>query len=282
MAEPPSPTPPSPPRDFDSLRAILIDRRKDLPKRLTQVAAFAVDNPDEIAFGTVAAIATQAAVQPSTLVRFAQALGYAGFSDMQKVFRSRLRDGVADYRERLDALKARDADAGPLGLLDGFAEAAAFSLDRLRQVVDPDALDRVVELLVGAETIYLLGQRRSYPIAAYLAYAFAKIGVRAVLVDNVGSMATEILRFAGGKDAVLAVSFTPYAPVTVDLARDLAARKVPIAAITDSAFSPLTQVSTAWVEIVEADFGGFRSVAATFVLALTIAVAVGERRRAEG
>lgn len=282
MAEPPSPTPPAPPRDFDSLRAILIDRRKDLPKRLTQVAAFAVDNPDEIAFGTVAAIATQANVQPSTLVRFAQALGYAGFSDMQKVFRSRLRDGVADYRERLDALKARDADAGPLGLLDGFAEAAAFSLDRLRQVVDPDALDRVVGLLERAETIYLLGQRRSYPIAAYLAYAFAKIGVRAVLVDNVGSMATEILRFAGAADAVLAVSFTPYAPVTVDLARDLAARKVPIAAITDSAFSPLTQVSTAWVEIVEADFGGFRSVAATFVLALTIAVAVGERRRAEG
>ncbi len=276
------PTPPSPPRDFDSLRTVLIDRRDELPKRLTQVAAFAVDNPDEIAFGTVAAIAAQASVQPSTLVRFAQALGYAGFSDMQKVFRSRLREGVADYRERLDALKAREADSGAHGLLDGFAEAAVFSLARLRQGLDPEALDRVVDLLVDAETIYILGQRRSFPIAAYLVYAFAKIGVRAVLVDNVGSMANEILRFAGPRDAALAVSFTPYAPVTVDLARDLSSRKVPIAAVTDSAFSPLTQISTAWVEIVEADFGGFRSVAATFVLAITIAVAVGERRGSAG
>jgi DNA-binding MurR/RpiR family transcriptional regulator len=55
---------------------------------------------------------------------------------------------------------------------------------------------------------------------------------------------------------------------------------VPIVSITDSAFSPLTQTSTAWVEIVEADFGGFRSVAGTFAFAIALAVAVGERRSA--
>ena len=132
------------PRDFDSLRAELIERRPTLPKRLTQVAAYAIDHPDEIAFGTVASIAAQADVQPSTLVRFAQALGYAGFSEMQKVFRSRLRDGIADYRERLDALKAREADAGSVGLLEGFCEAAFFSLTRLRSQIDAQQLDRAV------------------------------------------------------------------------------------------------------------------------------------------
>jgi len=270
----------TPPRDFETLRAALIERRDALPKRLTQVAAFAIDNPDDIAFGTVAAIAAEAQVQPSTLVRFAQALGYAGFSDMQKVFRSRLREGVVDYRERLDALKSREEASGPAGLVEGFAEAAAFSLTRLRQSLDPAALERIVDILVGAETIYVIGQRRAFPVASYLAYALSKIGVRNILVDNVASMAPETLRFATAADALLAVSFTPYAPVTVELARDLAAQKVPIAAITDSAFSPLTQVSSAWVEIVEADFGGFRSVAGTFVLAIALAVAVGERRRA--
>jgi DNA-binding MurR/RpiR family transcriptional regulator len=270
--------PASAPRDFDSLRAELIERRQSLPKRLTQVAAFAIDHPDEIAFGTVATIAEQADVQPSTLVRFAQALGYGGFSEMQKVFRSRLREGVADYRERLDALKTRDADAGPMGLLDGFCEAAFYSLTRLRSQMDGQQLDRAVAALVSAETIYLVGQRRSFPVTAYLAYAFSKIGIRNVLVDNVASMAPEMLRFATPRDAVVAVSFTPYSSVTVDLASDLAAQKVPIVSITDSAFSPLTQCSTAWVEIVEADFGGFRSVAGTFALAIALAVAVGERR----
>jgi DNA-binding MurR/RpiR family transcriptional regulator len=268
------------PRDFDALRAELIERRTSLPKRLTQVAAFAIDNPDEIAFGTVASIAQLADVQPSTLVRFAQALGYGGFSDMQKVFRSRLREGVTDYRDRLNALRARDDVDSAAGLLAGFCEAASFSLTRLRQQVDAATLDRMVDVLAGAETIYLIGQRRSFPVAAYLAYALSKIGVRNVLVDNIASMGTEALRFAGAQDAAVCISFTPYAPVTLDLASQLAEQKVPIVSITDSAFSPLTPSSAAWVEVVEADFGGFRSVAGTFVLAIALAVALGERRGA--
>ena len=47
----------SPPKDFDALRAAILDRRGSLPKRLTQVAAYALDNPDEIAFRTAASIA---------------------------------------------------------------------------------------------------------------------------------------------------------------------------------------------------------------------------------
>lgn len=270
----------SAPRDFETLKADLIERRASLPKRLTQVAAFALDHPDEIAFGTVASIAHQADVQPSTLVRFAQALGYAGFSEMQKVFRSRLRDGVADYRDRLDALKVREADHGAIGLLEGFCEAAFYSLTRLKAQVDGRTFDRILDALVPAETIYLIGQRRSFPVTAYLAYALSKIGIRNVLIDNVASMAPETLRFASERDAAIAVSFTPYSSVTVELANDLSARGVPLVAITDSAFSPLTQASTAWVEIVEADFGGFRSVAGTYAFAIALSVALGERRSA--
>lgn len=271
-----------PPRDFDTLRADLLNRRASLPKRLTQVAAYAIDNPDEIAFGTVASIAVQAGVQPSTLVRFAQALGFAGFSDMQKVFRSRLRDGVTDYRERLSALRARDSDGGAEGLLAGFCEAAAFSLARIRQQVDGPAMTRCLDILAGAETVYLVGNRRSFPVASYLSYAFTKIGIRNTLVDGVAGMAAEAIRFAGPDDAALCVSFTPYSPATLDLAGQFVAQKVPVVSVTDSAFSPLTQSSSAWIEIVEADFGGFRSVAGTFVVAIALAVALGERRGLAG
>ena len=87
---------PTPPQDFDALRARLIADGDNLPKRLRQAAAYAIDHPDEIAFGSAASIAARAHIQPSTLVRFAQALGYAGFSDLQRVFRSRLR-GLVTY-----------------------------------------------------------------------------------------------------------------------------------------------------------------------------------------
>ena len=55
------------PRDFDSLRAFMVERKSDMPKRLAQVAAYSLDNPDEIAFGTAASIAASAGVQPSDL-----------------------------------------------------------------------------------------------------------------------------------------------------------------------------------------------------------------------
>ena len=69
---------PQVPQDFDALRTAILERKGELPKRLTQVAAYALDHPDEIAFGTAASIAISAAVQPSTLVRFAQHFGFDG------------------------------------------------------------------------------------------------------------------------------------------------------------------------------------------------------------
>ena len=73
----------TPPRDFESLKAMRLGNHDSLPPRLVQLAAFALENPDEIALGTAASIAAQAAVQPSTLIRFAKRLGYSGFSDLQ-------------------------------------------------------------------------------------------------------------------------------------------------------------------------------------------------------
>ena len=61
----------NPPREFNELRDLIIEKRDKLPKRLAQVAAYAVEYPADIAFGTVGSISEQAAVQPSTLVRFA-------------------------------------------------------------------------------------------------------------------------------------------------------------------------------------------------------------------
>ena len=53
---------------------------------------------------------------------------------------------------------------------------------------------------------------------------------------------------------------------------------MPVIAITDSPFSPLAQVAGLWIEISEANFEGFRSMAATLTLAMTLTVAIAERR----
>ncbi len=133
-------------------------------------------------------------------------------------------------------------------------------------------------MLSRAQTIYLVGLRRSFPIASYMSYAFGKLGVRAILIDAVGGMAAEQISFATQRDVILAISFTPSASETVSLAQSASARQVPLVSITDSPFSPLAQIADLWLEVVEANFEGFRSMSAALVLAMTLTVAVAERR----
>ena len=271
-----------PPRDFATLRALIIDRAPDLPRRLTQVASYAIENPDEMAFGTVASIAQLADVQPSTLVRFAQSLGYPGFGELQDVFRSRMRERVLNYEERIDQLREHARAAGKAGsIFAGFADASEKSIANLREKLDSKLLEEAVEVLARAETIYLIGLRRSFPISSYMTYAFGKLGVRNRLVDGIGGLAAEETSFASPRDAVLAISFTPYASETVALTQGLGTRKLPIVAITDSPFSPLVPLARPWLEVQEANFEGFRSMAATLSLAMTLTVAVAERRSAK-
>jgi DNA-binding MurR/RpiR family transcriptional regulator len=267
------------PQDFEALKRRLIDIKPALPKRLRQAAVFALDHPDEVALGTASSVAERAQVQASTLVRFAQALGFAGFSDLQGVFRTHLRNRWPDYSERLRALNEGPVDNGdPFRLLFGFADSAAASIDRLRSAVHREELDSAIAILAGARTIYLAGQRRSFCVSHYLAYALAQLGVGAALIDNVGGLGPEQLAGADQDDALIAISFSPYSPLTLAQASAARDRKTQIVVITDSALSPLAGMADARFEIAESDFGSFRSLAATFCLAMTLAVAVAEKR----
>lgn len=267
------------PENYEALRALLLSRHEALPKRLKQLAAFALEHPEEVAFGTAAGIAEHAGVQPSTLVRFAKSLGYDGFSHLQQIFRDRLRERFPDYRERLQVLRDLEGDhVHAVSLLEGFANAAAISLEKMRDSVRPEELSRAIETLAKADTVYLLGARRVFPIAAYCAYAFGKLGVRAILIDHVAQLGPEQLSTATERDAVLAISFTPYAPITADLAAAATRGNIPVVAITDSAFSPLVTSADVWLEVAEADFGAFRSLSASFALAMALAVGTAEKR----
>ncbi|MCX7306097.1 MAG: MurR/RpiR family transcriptional regulator [Hyphomicrobiales bacterium] len=267
------------PKDFAALRAAIAQRAEQLPKRLMQIAGYALENPDEIAFGTVASIAASADVQPSALVRFARALGYQGFTDLQDVFRSRLRDRVLNYDERLAKLRDHGVATSQSGLvLDGFLEASERSIAKFREKVDHEAIDNAVTILAAAHTIYLIGLRRSFPIASYMSYAMGKLGVRNILVDAVAGMGAEQASFMTAVDAALAISFAPYASQTVALTDAAKSRGARIVTITDSVFSPLASPADALIEVSEADFEGFRSMATTMAVAMTLCVAVAARR----
>lgn len=268
------------PTDFESLRLAILEQRNTLPKRLMQVAAYALEQPDDVAFGTTASIAAAAQVQPSTLVRFAQHFGLDGFSGLQQIFQARLRGRNASYEDRLRQLESGGAVETESGtILKGFVGAAHQSLEALSAAIEPGKLERAVDMLARAETIYLIARRRSFPIVTSMAYAMGKLKIRCLVVSSATGNDDDLLGLADNRDAAFAVSFAPYAPESAAQVQALAERGIPVVALTDSALSPLASLADVWFELVEADHAGFRSLSASLAFTMALTVSVAERRR---
>jgi DNA-binding MurR/RpiR family transcriptional regulator len=267
------------PRDFDALRGAVIGRRDALPKRLAQVADYALQHPDEIAFGTTASIAEASGVQPSTLVRFAHQFGFTGFSDMQSIFRERLKNRSVSYQARIAALRGAAGGSPELAILNGFLEAASQSISKLPQRLDLKHFRAASKLLAGADTIYLIARRRSFPLVSYMAYGFGKLGIKARLLGSSVGIDDEVVAYATPKDAAIAISFNPYAPETVRQTRAMTSLGVPVIAITDSSFSAVAEHAVHWFEIAEDDFAGFRSLSASMAFCMALTVAVADARK---
>ena len=265
-----------PKQTFDELKRDISSAHPKLSKRLRQIAEFAVAEPDHMALETVAAIAARADVQPSSLIRFAKHFGYDGFSDMQRVFRSRLIDRASNYNQRIrQSETGASGYAGAAAILERFIEADVAAIRGLKSEIDGGALERGVRLLADAEIIGVAAQRRSFPIAVYLAYALSHLGRRAHLIDGVGGMGHEQLRLMTPRDLLLAVSFKPYAPETIEIVEQAATRSVSVLAITDTALSPLAPLAQVCFEIGEAQIRGIRSPTATMCLAASLVVGLG-------
>jgi DNA-binding MurR/RpiR family transcriptional regulator len=263
------------PATVEEFRDRLTEIIDDLPKRLRQCADYIGAHTDRIAVSTVADLAAGADVPPSALMRFCQIMGFSGYSEMQRLFREAYAPGWPDYSTRLKNLK-ETGTGSPGALLAEFVEAGRLSLEVLAKTLDEEALVAAVGLLAKAETVHVVGLRRAFPVATYLAYVFEKMQVPAMLHDSVGKLDHRFALRPG--DAMLAITFSPYSEETLVLAQDARARGLPVVALTDRLTSPLARLSDASLTVPEVDFGAFRSLSATLALALTVAVAVGTAR----
>ncbi len=263
------------PKSVEAFHHRLREISDTLPKRMKQCAEYLAAHSDRIALGTVAEMAAGAQVQPSAMMRFCQIMGFSGYSEMQKLFRESVAQGFPDYASRLAALRERGAGS-PSALLAEFVDAGRMSLENLANTVDSRVLDQAVAKLVQAETIHVIGLRRAFPVASYLAYVFEKMEIPAMLHDSVGNL-NHVHAVRPG-DALIAISFAPYSEDTVALARESVTRKVPVVAITDTGLSPFQMQGVLSLSVAEVDFGAFRSLSATLSLAVALAVSVGAGR----
>ncbi|AGB84548.1 Uncharacterized HTH-type transcriptional regulator ybbH [Serratia rubidaea] len=267
------------PTQLSLLQDEIRHRYETLSKRLKQVARYILDNSNSIAFDTVASIAAQASVPPSTLIRFANAFGFSGFNEMKQVFRQHLMEETVNYTERARLFRQTSTDdnaapENPAEILNVFTMVNAQALQQLPAQIDAAQLEKAVELLKNAENIYVIGLRRSFSVASYLTYALRHLERRAFLIDGLGGMFTEQLGMVKPKDVVIAISYSPYAREALELVELGAKQGAQQIAITDSQVSPLAAFSDVCFVVREAQVDGFRSQVASMCLAQTLAVSL--------
>jgi DNA-binding MurR/RpiR family transcriptional regulator len=267
----------SPAGTYDELQSEIGRRYPALSRQLQRIARFALERPQDVALDTVAAAASKVEVQPSAMVRFAQALGYGGYSDMQRVFRERLVERSGTYRERIATLrKEREASGSrPKAVLRDFVADSIANLSHLEEHVAPDRMRDAVKLLARAPRIHLLAQRRAFPVACYLSYALSQLELAVTLMDGVGGMLHEQARGLDARDVLVAVSFRNYSPEVIELAADCHRRGMPVIVITDSAVSPLARSATVAFDLGDHSDRPFRSLVEPICLAQALVVSVG-------
>ena len=265
-----------PPRDFEALRAALVARSDRLSKRLSQVAQFFLNHPEEVAVSTLVHLADLAAVPPATITRFAKELGFQGFSDLQLVFRERLLGPRLPYAERVSG--AGDSDLDQPGVVFGsFVQAAVQSLLRIEEALDRDQLEACVEVLAATEVVHVAAARGAFGLGAYTVYGLGSLGRRAHLIDNIGAMRGMQVAAMGSGDTLLAMTFDDYTPETVEVVKLAAAKGHRVLAITDNALSPVAGLASHVLYVNEARLGHFRSQVPAMVVAQAMIVGLGRR-----
>jgi DNA-binding MurR/RpiR family transcriptional regulator len=269
--------------DYAGLIAVLRERKPTLSKRLQQVAQFVMNNPEDVAIYSIVEIANQAGVHPSAITRFAKDLGFSGFNELQNVFRQRLVGPKMSYGDRMKALAAAadppslaDLDLHePSVVFDTFVQAAMDTLLRLKEDIDRASLQGFVDVLLAAEAVHVVAARGAYGVGAYCYYSLSRVGKRAHLIDNQGSMREQQLAAVGEHDVLLVLTFDDYTPETIEIARTASELQRTLLVVTDNELSPVAGLGAHTLYVKEARFGHFRSQVPAMVLCQSIIVSVG-------
>jgi DNA-binding MurR/RpiR family transcriptional regulator len=268
------------PEDYEELIRVIHERYDRMSKSYKSIALYLTQNPNEVAVHSVNAIAERCGVHASSFVRFAQALGYQGFKDLQGLFQRRLSTAAPGFEARVRVLKGElgaRTDRSEFGFLRDLVVRDIASLQELLAEIAPEDLANATSLLEKADAVYLAGQLRSAPVVDLLRYVLTMLGKRCILLDPSGGLATHMARAMRRTDVLVAVSFRFYATEVVNVVEEAAVKGVPIIAISDSTLSPLAKSARVLFAVPEHEYTFSRSLAAPMCLAQALTVALAAR-----
>ena len=249
---------------------------KKLSKSHRRIAECIVAHYDKVVFMTASRLGEYVGVSESTVVRFAAALGYSGYPQLQKALQELIRHRLT-ASQRFEMTSDMDHAQVLNKVLRADMQNIRATLDDLDIVSFEKAIDRIIQ----ARNIYVLGLRASAPIAEffvhYLKFIFSNVRV---VTSGVSDVFEQLARIDEG-DLLIGLSFPRYTSRTIEAMEFAHSRGASLIAITDGPLSPLHSAADVCL-MARSDMTSFvDSFAAPLSLINALLVALGQRRRQE-
>lgn len=213
----------------------ILDAFPSLSPKLQAAARFIIDHPNEVVISSMRSLAERSQSQPTTLVRLAQQLGFAGWPDLKTAFATDMGLHHEGYGEKARSLTTRRPERG---MLDEMFGALQNNLeDTLTH--SADVLPKIAAVLTKAPHVHIAGFRASAPIAYALFYGYRLFRPSVSLLDGQHGALELQSRSIEKSDAVVIVSFAPYSREALAVAETARNAGAKVVAITDSSASPL-------------------------------------------
>ncbi|MBQ6901798.1 MAG: MurR/RpiR family transcriptional regulator [Oscillospiraceae bacterium] len=201
------------------------------------IAEYILENYDKAAFMTAAKLSAKTGASESTVVRFAAELGYDGYPAMQRELQNVIKNKLtATQRIEITGDKIR-AD-----VVDSVLRADAENILATIDTIDRDEFNKVIECILSAHNIYIIGIRASSALAQFLGFYLNHIVPNVHVISTIsGSEVFEQILRVSGEDAFIGVSFPRYSKRTLKAMKYAHSKGAKVIAITDTESSPLCQ-----------------------------------------
>ena len=202
------------------------------------IGQYMLEHYDKAAYLTASKLGAVVRVCESTVVRFANELGFEGYPELQKSLQELIRTKLTSV-QRMEITNDRIGDGEVLSkILSGDIEKIRTTLDR----IDPVAFDAAVDAIIDAKHIYISGMRSASLLSGFLGYYFNLMfpDVRTVQATSSSEMFEQLFRIEEG-DVFIGISFPRYSKRIIDAIDFAKSKGAGTVALTDSEASPLAR-----------------------------------------
>ncbi|HXD56425.1 MAG TPA: MurR/RpiR family transcriptional regulator [Thermoleophilaceae bacterium] len=227
-----------------TLSAEIRQRFDEFSRSQKDVGQYIVDHLDEAAFQTAEELARRASTSSSTVVRFAQALGFEGFPELQAA----ARDEYRRVRDTAPQNGGSDVLTQPLFPIDQTDFEAALAADHTNledtaRKVDRDEVAAAVELISRAERIVLCGTDQMAFFASYLRHLLMLLDLRCEVVASPSQEGLARLGRIDENTLVIGFSAGRPHPLVVRAMKLARHRKAATIAIADATLSEVAKLA---------------------------------------